>query len=149
MAHSTPLQLNDDISWVKGNHQINFGVGGEVSKMLFDGNVYSQTNWTFPNLPQFLLGQFSTNSLSLPNTLDLQKWFVNAYVQDTWKVTSPLDRQRRSALGTVPRSLGAQGLYLQLQPGEYDQQREDHAICERASRPHVPRGSWVPTASKA
>ncbi len=89
-AHTTPLQLNDDVSWVHGNHQFNFGVGGEVSKMLFDGNVYSQTNWTFPNLPQFLLGQFNTNSLSLPNTLDLQKWFVNAYVQDTWKVTPHL-----------------------------------------------------------
>ena len=87
VAHTTPLQVNDDLKWVKGNHQINFGGGGEVSKMLFDGNVYAQTNWTFPNLPQFLLGQFNANSLSQPNTLDLQKWFVNAYVQDTWKAT--------------------------------------------------------------
>ena len=88
VAHTTPIQLNDDISWIKGAHQINFGAGGEVSKMLFDGNVYAQTNWTFPNLPQFLLGQFNANSISTPNTLDLQKWFVNAYVQDTWKATS-------------------------------------------------------------
>jgi len=87
VAHTTPMQINDDLKWVKGNHQINFGGGGEVSKMLFDGNVYAQTNWTFPNLPQFLLGQFSTNSLSQPNTLDLQKWFVNTYIQDTWKAT--------------------------------------------------------------
>ena len=86
-AHTTPLQMNDDISWVKGDHQINFGAGGEVSKMRFNGNVYAQTNWTFPNLPQFLLGQFSSNSLSLPNTLDLEKWFANAYVQDTWKAS--------------------------------------------------------------
>ena len=86
-AHSTPIQLNDDVSWVKGNHQINFGGGGIQSQMRFNGNVYAQTNWTFPNLPQFLLGQFSANSLSLPNTLDLKKWFVNAYAQDTWKVT--------------------------------------------------------------
>ncbi len=90
VAHTTPIQLNDDVSWVKGNHQINFGGGGEVSKMLFDGNVYSQTNWTFPNMPQFLLGNFSSNSLSTPNTLNLEKWFVNAYVQDTWKVNSRL-----------------------------------------------------------
>jgi hypothetical protein len=87
-AHSTPVQLNDDVSWVKGNHQINFGGGGIQSQMRFNGNVYAQTNWTFPNLPQFLLGQFNANSLSLPNTLDLKKWFVNAYAQDTWKVTS-------------------------------------------------------------
>ncbi len=86
--HTTPLQLNDDISWVKGNHQINFGGGGEVSKMLFYGNVYSQTNWTFNNIPTFLLGEFSTNSMSLPNDLLQEKWFMNFYIQDTWKVTS-------------------------------------------------------------
>jgi len=89
-AHSTPIQLNDDISWVHGSHQINFGGGGEVSKMLFYGNVYSQTNWTFNNIPAFLLGEFSTNSMSLPNDLLQQKWFANAYVQDTWKATSHL-----------------------------------------------------------
>lgn len=88
VAHTTPLQMNDDISWVRGSHQINFGVGGEVSKMLFDGNVYSQTNWTFPNMASFLLGEFSSNSLSLPNNLNLEKWFVNAYVQDTWKASA-------------------------------------------------------------
>jgi hypothetical protein len=88
VAHTTPIQVNDDISWVHGNHQFNFGGGAEVSKMLFDGNVYSQTNWTFPNMLSFILGQFSSNSLSLPNNLNLEKWFVNAYFQDTWKVNS-------------------------------------------------------------
>jgi Carboxypeptidase regulatory-like domain len=87
VSHTTPIQINDDISWIKGSHQINFGVGGEVSKMLFDGNVYSQTNWTFPNMASFLLGEFSSNSLSLPNNLNLEKWFVNAYIQDTWKLS--------------------------------------------------------------
>jgi len=86
-AHSTPLQLNNDVSWVHGSHQINFGGGGEVSKMLFYGNVYSQTNWTFGSIPQFLLGQFSSNSMSTPNDLLQEKWFMNFYVQDTWKLT--------------------------------------------------------------
>ncbi len=89
-AHSTPIQLNNDVSWVHGSHQINFGGGGEVSKMLFYGNVYSQTLWTFPNIPQFLLGRFSGNAMSLPNDLLQEKWFMNFYVQDTWKVTSHL-----------------------------------------------------------
>jgi hypothetical protein len=89
-AHSTVFQLNDDVSWVHGAHQINFGGGGSVYKMLFYGNVYSQTNWTFPSLAQFLLGQFSSNSMSLPNDLLQLKGFVNAYVQDTWKVTPRL-----------------------------------------------------------
>lgn len=85
--HTTPIQLGEDISWIRGNHQIEFGGGGEVSKMLFYGNVYSQTNWTFNNIPAFLLGEFSSNSLSLPNDLLQKKWFVNAFVQDTWKAT--------------------------------------------------------------
>ncbi len=86
-AHSTPLQLNDDVSWVHGSHQINFGGGVEVTKMLFYGNVYAQTNWTFNNIPAFLLGEFSSNSMSLPNDLLQQKWFGNLYAQDTWKVS--------------------------------------------------------------
>ncbi len=90
VAHTTPIQLNDDISLVKGNHQINFGGGGVGGKMLFDGNVYSQTNWTFPNMASFLVGAYSANSLSLPNDLNLKKWNAFWYVQDTWKVTSHL-----------------------------------------------------------
>ena len=87
VAHTTPLQMNDDISWVKGKHQINFGGGVVVGKMLFDGNVYSQTNWTFPNMGAFFAGYFNTNSLSLPNNLNLKKWNPDLYMQDTWKVT--------------------------------------------------------------
>src|SRR5262249_4836030 len=48
-AHTTVMQLNDDVSWVRGKHQINFGGGGALSNMRFNGNVYAQTNWTFPN----------------------------------------------------------------------------------------------------
>ena len=148
-AHSTPLQLNDDISWVHGNHQINFGGGGEVSKMLFYGNVYSQTNWTFNNIPAFLLGEFSTNSMSLPNDLLQEKWFVNSYVQDTWKVTSHFTVNAGRALGAVLSSLGDQWLGLQLQPGRSDRWDQEHAICERASGPHLPGGSGLHRQARA
>ncbi len=86
-AHSTTYQLNDDVSWVHGSHQINFGMGGSTYKLNFLGNVYSQNEWSFGNIPTFLLGQFTGLSMSAPNPLVQQKWFVNAYVQDTWKVT--------------------------------------------------------------
>ena len=89
-AHTTTYQLNDDISMVRGAHQINFGMGGAMYKMVFVGNVYSQNSWNFGNIPQFLLGQFNTFSMSAPNPLLQQKYFINAYVQDTWKVTPRL-----------------------------------------------------------
>ena len=88
--HSTIPQINDDISWVRGNHQINFGGGVFIYKMIYYGNVYAQTNWTFPNMAQFLLGQFSSNSMSLPNDLIQAKWDTDAYIQDTWKATPRL-----------------------------------------------------------
>jgi hypothetical protein len=89
-AHSTTYQLNDDVSWVRGAHQINFGMGGAMYKMIFLGNVYSQNSWNFGNIPQFLLGQFNTFSMSAPNPLSQQKYFINGYVQDTWKVNPRL-----------------------------------------------------------
>lgn len=89
-AHSTTYQLNDDVSWVHGAHQINFGMGGAMYKMIFVGNVYSQNSWTFGNIPQFLLGQFTQLAMSAPNPLLQQKYFINGYVQDTWKATSRL-----------------------------------------------------------
>ncbi|HSR09616.1 MAG TPA: carboxypeptidase regulatory-like domain-containing protein [Bryobacteraceae bacterium] len=89
-AHSTILQLNDDVSWVHGAHQINFGMGGSTYKMLFLGNVYAQGLWGFGNIPSFLLGQFTSFAMSAPNPLPQQRWFINGYIQDTWKVSSRL-----------------------------------------------------------
>jgi len=89
-AHSTIYQLNDDVSWVHGSHQINFGMGGSMYKMIFLGNVYSQGLWGFGNIPSFLLGQFNSYAMSAPNPLPQQRWFINGYVQDTWKVTPRL-----------------------------------------------------------
>ena len=89
-AHTTTYQLNDDLSWVHGAHQVNFGMGGAMYNMNFLGNVYAQNSWTFGNIPSFLLGTFGSFSMSAPNPLVQQKFFVNGYVQDTWKATSRL-----------------------------------------------------------
>ena len=139
-AHSTVFQLNDDVSWVHGNHQINFGGGVSVYKMLFYGNVYSQTNWTFPNLAQFLLGQFSTNSLSLAERSAAVEEVRECVCAGHLEGDSAIDPERGSALGTVSPSRGGQWLGLQLQPGESDRRKKDHAIQQRASGPYLPGG---------
>lgn len=87
ISHGTTFQLSDDVTLVKGKHQISFGGGGEAYKMVFYGTVYAQNQFIFGSLSQFMLGQFNSNAFSTPNTLLQYKWFVNSYVQDTWKVT--------------------------------------------------------------
>ena len=90
LSHGTTYQLSDDITLVKGKHQIGFGVSGEAYKMVFYGTVYAQNMFTFGSLSQFLLGQFNNNAFSTPNTLLQYKWFASSYVQDTWKATPKL-----------------------------------------------------------
>ena len=90
LSHGTTYQLSDDVTMIKGKHQIAFGVGGEAYKMVFYGTVYAQNMFTFGSLSQFMLGQFNNNAFSTPNTLLQYKWFVNSYVQDTWKATPKL-----------------------------------------------------------
>ncbi|MBZ5575525.1 MAG: carboxypeptidase regulatory-like domain-containing protein [Acidobacteriia bacterium] len=90
LSHGTTYQLSDDITLVKGKHQLGFGVSGEAYKMVFYGTVYAQNMFNFGSLSQFVLGQFNNNAFSLPNTLLQYKWFGSAYAQDTWKVTPKL-----------------------------------------------------------
>ena len=86
----TIYQINDDLSWSHGSHQVNFGGGAYMYKFGVIGNTFSTTSWTFPSIPQFLLGQFSSNALALPNAIYQYKKFVNGYVQDTWKLSRKL-----------------------------------------------------------
>ena len=100
-AHSTTYQLNDDVSWVRGSHQINFGMGGSMYKMIFLGNVYSQGSWNFGNIPQFLLGQFNSFAMSAPNPLPQEKWSLNGVRAGHLEGDSAPDRECGPALGTV------------------------------------------------
>jgi len=90
ISHSNSYQLTNDVTLVRGKHQITLGGFAENYRLAFYGTVYAQTEWTFPNLPQFLLGQFTSNAISLPNDLIQGKYFVATYVADTWKVTPKL-----------------------------------------------------------
>jgi hypothetical protein len=90
ISHGTTFQLADDVTIVKGKHQIGFGISGEMYKMVFYGTVYAQNQFIFGSLSQFLLGTFNSNAFSVPNTLLQYKWFVSSYAQDTWKVSPKL-----------------------------------------------------------
>jgi hypothetical protein len=89
--------FNDDVSWLKGAHQMAFGFGylqGRVDEfnhftptgvnMLFTGAV------TGSGLSDFLLGDLSSILQGLPNAYSSRQNSVSLYFTDTWKINSRL-----------------------------------------------------------
>ena len=89
--------FNDDVSWLKGAHQMTFGFGwlqGRVvefnhftptgTNMLFTGAV------TGSGTTDFLLGDLSSILQGLPNAYTSRQNMVNVYFTDTWKISSRL-----------------------------------------------------------
>ena len=93
--------INDDVSLIRGAHQIAFG--GDVTLGLVDAhfNVRSTGNFNFAGVAassggsgqgmvDFLRGTLSTFRESSPNPLIVSQRFMGLYAQDTWKVTQRL-----------------------------------------------------------
>jgi hypothetical protein len=90
------IGLDDDINWVKGNHQMTFGGGtswgaarqlnhfASVGTFAFNGQI------TGSGLSDFMTGLPSTLLQGLPNTVYTKESFVNLYFTDTWKITPRL-----------------------------------------------------------
>ncbi len=86
------IGINDDINWVKGNHQIAFGGGvlrGEYSSLndfagagqfTFNGSV------TGLGMADYFTGQPSSFFQGLPNTSASRQNFFNLYATDSWRV---------------------------------------------------------------
>jgi Carboxypeptidase regulatory-like domain len=93
---TTTYQLGEDISVVRGNHQISAGVNVAHWRSNSYANVRSPGVFSFDgSLTGLALGDFLTGRLvqltdSLPNTLLMKQSYVGVYGQDTWKVTPKL-----------------------------------------------------------
>jgi hypothetical protein len=87
-------QLGNDLSLVKGAHQIGFGATVSQYRLFVRTTAFAQNRYLFPNLAAFLLGGAPGNPVrvttSRPTTMDQAKWYVGAYVRDTWKVNPRL-----------------------------------------------------------
>jgi hypothetical protein len=93
-------QLSDDFSWIKGRHQIGFGIDGRKEQFNETNNQQSNGQWTFSggstsgysgdNLADVLLGHLS--SWNQGNALSdyMRQTVFAAYVQDTWRATEHL-----------------------------------------------------------
>jgi hypothetical protein len=92
----TTYQLGDDISLVRGAHQLAFGWTQYQYRSTTIGGVNSQGTFAFNGsgtgnaMADFMLGRLGTLTQGGPNTLFTRKNFVALYAQDTWKVTRRL-----------------------------------------------------------
>jgi len=94
--------LSDDVSLVRGSHQLGFGFSGFKYQHSQYANVFSAASFGFGGLPaqlnggsgvgmvDFLLGIVGTMTQGAPNTTFTNKNYVSLYAQDAWKVSRRL-----------------------------------------------------------
>jgi hypothetical protein len=91
-ADTDAYQVSDDVTLVRGNHQL--AVGTNVTYWTHD-TIDGQRgvgNWTFDGsvtglgLSDFLTGRLVLLEHARPGVLDLDMWYVGLYAQDTWRI---------------------------------------------------------------
>lgn len=93
---TTTFAGSDDLSVVKGTHQISFGAS--LAHWRTNGNPHQLDpgSYTFNGqdtglgMGDFLLGKLSRFAQAAPNVLYTDKWYFGMYGQDTWKATPAL-----------------------------------------------------------
>jgi hypothetical protein len=94
----TNYTVSDDVSLVRGAHQLAFGFSGFKYQHSQKANVFSSATFSFMGLPaatglgmtDFLLGQIGSMTQGSPNTVFTTKFGYGLYGQDTWKVSRRL-----------------------------------------------------------
>lgn len=87
-------QVSDDLTLVRGNHQLAFGVNVAYLRMDFLTNARVGGTWTVNGqttglgLADFLLGRVSTLEHGAANLLPMDMWYQGVYAQDTWRAGS-------------------------------------------------------------
>jgi hypothetical protein len=90
------LNLVDDVSFIRGAHQVGFGVNYMHTMANWLGNNASRGSATFDGAvtglsrADFLLGTTSSWSQGTPATWYQRQHYIGLYVQDTWKMNPRL-----------------------------------------------------------
>jgi len=92
----TAYQANDDVSVVRGSHQMSFG--GAVTHARFHSENHFASSGTLQvngqvtglGMADFLLGRISNFFQGAPNVHDARQTFFGLYAADTWKTTPKL-----------------------------------------------------------
>ena len=94
IADNNSFQLNDDLTLVRGNHQI--ALGGSIARFGVSFRTYARGGgqWNFTGqasglgLADMLLGRVATIDQSGLSGVDYYQWYNGLYAQDTWRATS-------------------------------------------------------------
>jgi hypothetical protein len=90
----TTLQLADDIDWVRGAHQLGFGVDFDHQVAHIYNTQYSNGTFSFDGtvtglpMADFLVGRVGTFTQGAEVHLNEREEFFATYVQDTWRLNA-------------------------------------------------------------
>jgi hypothetical protein len=120
-------QVRDDLSWVRGAHQLKFGFGYAIYKKVQDYFALTQGEFTFDgsysgnDYADFLLGdaqKYSENAYK--GTGHWNAPSPDAYVQDNWRATSRLTLNLGLRWDGIPHTYEANGDQANFYPNLYD-----------------------------
>jgi hypothetical protein len=89
---TTTWQIADELTMIRGNHQLSFGGNVARWKSFTTANVRSpgsfSVNGQLTGLPlaDFLVGNVSQFIQANPNFLDMEQWYIGLHASDTWRV---------------------------------------------------------------
>ena len=86
------LGISDDLTLVRGNHQLGIGAAVGLNDWKTNSNVRSPGAFSFTGgatglgLADFMVGSVNEYRQANPFTLDIKQTYVGLYLQDTWQV---------------------------------------------------------------
>ena len=95
-TNATGYQTSEDVSWVRGAHQIGWGVNYIHSILNSNAYTSSAANFAFTaantglGLGDFMLGKPNTYQQASVGQFNFRANYIGMYLQDTWKVSPRL-----------------------------------------------------------
>jgi hypothetical protein len=83
--------VSDDLTLVRGNHQLSFGASVAYWRFAFQSHSRSAGDWNFTGqltglgLADFLTGRVGRLEHGGPAILPMDQWYMGLYAQDTWR----------------------------------------------------------------
>ncbi|HEY3160106.1 MAG TPA: TonB-dependent receptor [Vicinamibacterales bacterium] len=96
IADNNSFQVNDDLTVVRGDHQIGLGASVAHFRVSFRTWARGGGQWNFTGqasglgLADMLLGRVATIDQSGLSGVDYYQWYQGVYAQDTWRATRRL-----------------------------------------------------------